>query len=502
MQDYDVVVIGSGVGGSCAALTFAEAGMKVLVLERGQELPKEPDNWNTRSVFGDRKYHPKTEKWRYNGGAPEKPQAYYFVGGASKFYGAVLTRFREQDFRKTEFPDGVSPEWPISYEELEPYYGRAEDLFHVHGMLGQDPSEPAHTTRYPFPPVDHEQQIQNVIYKLKDLGLNPYSLPLGIERHKGGHCLRCSTCDGFPCKVGAKNDAQTAVINRLKKFQNAEVRSGAKVVRIEHEPGGKRVSQILVEDGDNSYSITARTFVLAAGAINSAALLLQSVSDEYQNGLANSSGVVGRHYMAHNSSVVAAISAKPINIQFQKTFGVNDFYFGDTDFPYPMGNIQMIGKVNPEMIRIQYPMMPHWLAKQISIRTMDWYAQSEDLPHPDSRVTIDSDGTLNLNKIPTNERGHAALVARLKGVMRKIGFVYAIQSRLGPQTTSHQCGTIRFGHDPSTSATDAYGRAHDLENLLILDASFLPSSAGVNPALTVAAQSLRASEKCVDDMKK
>lgn len=488
---YDVVIIGSGVGGSAAALRLAGSGLSVLVLERGTSLPREAENWDAEEVFVNRRYISRDEEWSFNGAAPEVPLAYYNVGGASKLFGGVLIRLRERDFETLEFPEGVSPAWPVSYNDLAPYYDIAEQHFGVHGLAGEDPTEPPRAGTLPYPPVPHERRIAALLDGLRAGGLKPFHLPLSLQQHPGGNCVRCNTCDGYPCRVDAKGDAEISLLNKALAHPNVTLWTKAKVERLRLEAGGGRISHIEGHRSGELFSINAKVVVLAAGAINSSVLLLQSGEGRFADGLANSSGMVGRNYMAHNSSVLMALSPGRTDIAFQKTFGINDYYFGDAAYPFPMGNAQMIGKLQAAMIAGQTPYLPNFLRKELVRHSIDWYLQSEDLPDPSSRITVDGNGRIHFARKLSNLEPHRQLVARISAQMKRLGFPIVLSQLLGAKTTSHQCGTVRMGSDPGTSPLDPFCRSFDHPNLFVVDASFFPSSAGVNPALTVAAQSMR-----------
>jgi choline dehydrogenase-like flavoprotein len=491
---YDVVIVGSGVGGSAMALRLATSGLSVLILERGTWLPREPENWNPTEVFIRRRYIAHGERWSFDGGAPETPLAYYNVGGASKLFGGVLIRLRQRDFQALEFPDGLSPEWPIAYDDLEDYYNIAEGCFGVHGAAGEDPTEPRRSQPFPHAPIRHEDRIGSLVDDLHKIGLKPFHLPLSLQRHDGGNCIRCATCDGYPCKIDAKGDAEISLLNPALAHPNVELWTDALVDRLVLDADGRKIAGVTGHRHGEAFSITAKIVILAAGAINSAALLLKSADARFAKGLANSSDVVGRHYMAHNSSVLMALSLRRTNISFQKTFGLNDFYFGDSDYPYPMGNAQMIGKLQAPMIAGRTPFLPNALRSEILRHSIDWYLQSEDFPDPDCRITIDSSGAIQIRRKLTNLEPHRQLISRVSQAMKQVGFPVIQTEALGVKATSHQCGTIRMGRDPATAALDGYCRSYDHPNLFVVDASFFPSSTGVNPALTVAAQSMRAAD--------
>ncbi|MCR4265830.1 FAD-dependent oxidoreductase [Nitratireductor sp. ZSWI3] len=494
MTEFDVVIVGSGVGGACTAYRLARAGVSVLVLERGGYLPKEPENWSPEEVFLNQRYVARDEKWSLNGGKPEWPASYYNVGGATKMFGGVLARLRARDLEELSFEDGVSPAWPITYQDLEAYYTEAESLFRVHGRLGLDPTEPPHSAGYDFGPVDHEQTILNLFNGIRAKGHHPYSLPLAVERHAGGTCVRCATCDGFPCKLGAKNDVEQILVQQLLQRPNVTLKTHSKVERIVLDEAGRKVDHLIVSTQDGKIFVRGNVYVLSAGAINSAALLLRSADERAPRGIANSSGLVGRNYMAHNSSVVMAIGRKKTGVTFQKTMGLNDFYFGDADYPFPMGNAQLIGKVSGAVLASQTPLMPRSIGDAISARSVDWYVQTEDLPCADSGVRIANDGTLQLAKVPTNRRPHREIVKRVSQIMRDQGYPIVVSREFGIRTTSHQCGTARFGTDPAHDVLDPYCRTFDHPNLFVIDASFFPSSSGMNPSLTIAAQAFRAGD--------
>jgi choline dehydrogenase-like flavoprotein len=508
---YDVIIIGSGAGGGTLFHALAPTGKRILLLERGGYVPRERENWSSKAVNVEGRYHTK-EQWRDGDGRPLHPHTNYFVGGNTKFYGAALFRLRREDFGEVKHHGGVSPAWPISYEELEPYYVRAERLYHVHGERGVDPTDPPSSAPYPYPAVSHEPRLQQLSDDLARQGLHPFHVPLGImldeRRPHTSPCIRCQTCDGHPCLVGAKADAQVVCVDpTLRQHPNAELLTGACVTRLETSPSGREVTRVIVEREGVTEAYAADVVVVSAGAINSAALLLRSASAAHPRGLANGSGVVGRHYMGHVNSVLMAISKCPNPTVFQKTLAVNDFYFGSADWPYPMGHISFVGKLDADTLSAGAPAIaPNWTLDLMARHSLDFWLTSEDLPDPDNRVTLDRRGDIVLSYRPNNEEAHRRLVASLQRAMqaqtrcRVHGHdchegLFArnlfVGQRIPLAGVAHQNGTVRFGDDPRTSALDADCRAHEVDNLYVVDGSFFPSSAAVNPALTIVANALR-----------
>ena len=490
MNSYDVVIIGSGVGGGSVALQLAGSKARVLILERGPALPREAQNWDPEEVFCKRRYHT-TETWFADGRAFQ-PGMFYFVGGSTKFYGTAMFRFREKDFEAVQHPQGISPAWPFPYQELEAWYGKAEQLFGVRGEAGKDPSDPPRTAAYAHSPIPHEPVIDAIAGKLRKQGLTPFPMPSAVDFGPQGTCQRCSNCDAFPCKINAKGDAEMKLIEPARRSGNIELMTHALVETLETDASGRKVVAAVVMVNGVRQRITASTFVLSAGAINSAALLLRSTNARNPQGLANSSDVVGRNYMTHNTSALMAVHPFKINkTQFPKTLAVHDFYFGEGQGDTPLGSLQLLGKVKEPMLRGALGGFPKFVRSALASHSVDWYAQSEDLPHPDSRITIRPDGAINLHWHRTNMQTHQRWVAKCKSILRGTGYPFVLSAPFGTDVVSHQCGTVRFGNDPATSALDHYCKAWDHDNLFVMDAGFFPSSAAVNPALTVAAQGLR-----------
>ena len=507
---YDVIIIGSGAGGGTLAWSLAPTGKRVLILERGDYVPRERENWSTRAVNLEARYNTK-EVWKDSKGEALHPHTNYFVGGNTKFYGAALFRLREKDFGELRHSGGVSPAWPISYADLEPYYSKAEELYHVHGERGLDPTDPWASAPYPHPAVTHEPRIQQLSDDFARLGCKPFPVPLGImldeKNRRKSACIRCATCDGHPCLVNAKSDAQVVCVDPALEHPNVTLLTNAKATRLTTSPSGREVTSVVVERDGRIEEYSADVVAVSCGAINSAALLLRSASERHPDGLANSSGVVGRHYMGHVNSVLMAISKCPNPTVFQKTLAVNDFYFGASDWPYPMGHISFVGKLDADTLRAGAPALaPGFTLELMAKHSLDFWLTSEDLPDPDNRVTLDRDGNIVVQYRPNNEEGHRRLTAKLRGLMQNqtrcpehghdchVG-LFARSLFLGQRIplagVAHQNGTIRFGKDPKTSALDENCRAHDVDNLYVVDASFFPSSGAVNPALTIMANALR-----------
>ena len=508
-DEYDVIIIGSGAGGGTLAHRLAPSGLRVLILERGGYLPREPENWDSKEVFGKERYVA-GEKWIDKHGVAFRPHAQYFVGGNTKVYGAILFRFREQDFGEVRHYGGVSPAWPISYDDLEPYYAQAEGLYLVHGQQGEDPTEPHRSGPFPYPAVSHEPRIQQLHDDLQRAGLNPFHLPVGVDLDETdpekGRCVRCAKFDGFPCLTDGKADAHVRCVRPALQYANVRLETHAKAVRLETDASGGTVTRVVVERGGVEQSFTGSIVVVSCGAANSAALLLRSASDRHPNGLANSSDVVGRHYMAHLNSAVIAISQSENPTKFQKTLGLNDFYWGALDSEFPLGHIQMLGKSDKNILRAGAPWFAPGLALEYMARhALDFWLTTEDLPHPDNRVTVDRQGNIHLSKTYFNTEAHRRLLGKLKDLLGPIGCHEStiprwsvLDQQIPIAGIAHNCGTVRFGDDPRTSALGVSCKAHDLDNLYVVDTSFFPSSSAVNPALTAMANALRVGDHLID----
>lgn len=516
---FDVIIIGTGAGGGTLAWKLAPSGKRILLLERGGHVPREKENWDPSAVNVKARYNT-TETWRTMDGGELHPHTNYFVGGNTKFYGAALFRLREDDFGEVRHHGGISPAWPIRYQEIEPYYTEAEALYHVHGQRGEDPTEPPASAPYPHPAVSHEPRIQQLADDLAAMGLRPFHVPLGVkldEQHPHtSPCIRCSTCDGFPCLVQAKADAQVCAVDPALQHTNVTLLTGALVKQLETDATGRLVTTVVVEREGAEERYAGDVVVVSCGAINSAALLLRSRNDRHPRGLANSSDVVGRHYMGHINSVQMALSKCPNPTVFQKTLAINDFYRKSSEWDFPLGHISFVGKLDGQTLKAGAPaFVPGWTLNKMAQHSLDFWLTSEDLPAPENRVTLNSDGQIVLSYTPNNEEGHSRLVAKLKNLMQQTtkcgihghdchqGLLARnlwVGQRIPLAGVAHQCGTIRFGDDPQSSALDRNCKAHELDNLYVVDASFFPSSGAVNPALTIMANALRVGAHLLERM--
>lgn len=516
---YDVIVIGTGAGGGTLVHALAPTGKRILALERGDFVPREKRNWDSRTVNVEGHYNTK-EVWYDRTGKTLHPHTNYYVGGNTKFYGAALFRLRREDFGEIRHHGGISPAWPIRYEDLEPYYTQAERLYHVHGTRGEDPTEPPASTPYPYPAVNHEPRIQQLHEDFARLGHRPFHTPLGImlneQDRRKSKCIRCETCDGFPCLIDAKADAHVCCVEPSLAHPNVTLLTNSYVSRLVTDASGREVARVEVKrhaggnGGGAVETYAADIVVVACGAINSAALLLRSANDKHPRGLGNSSDVVGRHYMGHTNSVLLAVSKCPNPTVFQKTLSLNDFYGPSPDWEYPMGHISFVGKLDGVALSAGAPAItPGFTLALMAKHSLDFWLTSEDLPHPESRVTLDREGNIILAYTPNNLEAHTRLRAKLESLMQQqtkcdihgnqchqglFARSLFVGERIPLAGVAHQCGTIRFGRDPRTSALDVNCKAHDVDNLYVVDGSFFPSAGAVNPALTIAANALRVAD--------
>jgi choline dehydrogenase-like flavoprotein len=488
----DIVIIGSGIGGSTIAAGLADSGAEILILEAGDHLADRPENRDPRAIFQQGFFRPR-ERWYDERGTAFNPGNYYNVGGNSKFYGAVLTRYRAEDFEEMHHLEGVSPAWPFAYEELEPWYGKAERLFQVRGTLGDDPTEPHHSTPYEFPAVPDEAPISALRERLSAAGVHPSSLPLGVDIDTWLSHGK-TPWDAHPNSFNGKMDAETTALAAALKHKNVRLQTNSRVTRLETAPDRKTITAVHYEKDGTSFALKPKLVILSAGAVQSAVLLLRSANDANPGGLANRSDQVGRNFMNHNLSAVIGFDPRFRNDSiYQKTFGFNDFYLSDGNGGAPLGNVQLLGRISGPVLKSDLKLVPEWVLDRFCAHTVDFLAMSEDVPKPESRVRVDGDKII-LQWIRSNWPAHQKLVARIKSVLRAAGFPLVLSKAFDRKTPSHQCGTVRMGTDPAQAPLDIYCRAFDHPNLFVVDAAFLPTSAAVNPALTIAAQALRVAE--------
>jgi choline dehydrogenase-like flavoprotein len=489
MNTFDIIVIGSGAGGGTIARELGGTGANILIVERGDFVPQEDQNWSPAAVWKDLRYRT-TETWLDEAGQPFRPYTHYCVGGNTKFWGTVMYRLRPEDFKEMKHADGVSPAWPIDYDALAPYYDRAEVMYDVHGEAGADPTEGPRNP-YPFPPVPHSTVVGAIVDRLKAQGLHPSPLPLALR----ASCVYCNTCNSFPCKIHAKGDAEVCAVKPATANANVTLWVNASARKLITDASGQRVEAVEIERNGAIEKVSASLVIVSCGAVNSAALLLKSANSKHPNGLANSSGLVGKRYMAHLATMMQGFHPFRINdTVFQKTVAINDFYLKGRRVNYPLGAIQSQGRTHGVMAQTVVPQVPLWAYEAWVARGVDWLAMTEDLPTVENKVTIESNGQIRLHYRPNNLVAHQELVDEAKRILRELGFWIVMTHSHKAKNTTHQCGTLVFGTNPAESVLDTYCRSHDIDNLFVVDASFFPSSAAVNPGLTIVAQAIRTAD--------
>jgi choline dehydrogenase-like flavoprotein len=497
---YDIIIIGSGAGGATMAYRLADSRKKILIVERGDYVPVEKENWDSVEVFQKNRYTT-TELWLDKNNKPFRPGMHYNVGGNTKFYGAALFRLREEDFQEIRHYGGTSPAWPIQYQDLKDYYLESEKLFHVHGKRGSDPTEPFDSEPYPHEPLPHEPRIQEVVDELVDYGWHPFNLPIGVnfKPHKTANApYILDRFDGFPDASERKGDAHLCSLSKALEYPNVELMVNTKVLRLNTNEEGTKITEIVVEQNGETKTLTADLVILSAGAINSAALLLESKSEKFPNGLANSSDQVGRNYMFHQNTALVALYTEPNHTKFGKTFGINDFYHANKGYEFPLGHIQMLGKSDEHQIKADSPIAaPGFTFELMAEHAVDFWLTSEDLPDPDNRVTVEN-GQIKISYTSNNQQGHEFLKEELIKALKASGkfksFLFKgiyFSKGMDIASPAHQNGTTKMGLDPNTSVVDTHCKAHDLDNLYIVDGGFFVSSGAVNPALTIIAMALR-----------
>ncbi len=484
-QSPDIVIVGSGMGGATLAAGLAPTGARIVILERGVQIPDDAPARDPNRIYANSAFR-SDETWLDENGTRFEPGNYYNIGGNSKLYGAVLIRYRAEDFAEMEHFDGISPAWPFAYEELAPWYEQAETLYQVHGDASSDPTEPTHINGYPFPPVPDEPAVAAVRERLDKVGVRPFTLPLGVDIDRWLKAGQTSW-DGYPDQRCGKMDAETCGLAVALAHDNVELITGAYVSTLKVGADNRRIAEVVYRKDGEEVRLKPKLLAVCAGAVQTAALLLRS-------GVANGSDQVGRCFMNHNASALIAIDPRFRNDSvYQKTFGINDWYLSDGDGGKPLGNLQLLGRVVPDILKIQVPSLPRPVARWISAHAIDLYVISEDLPDPESRVVV-SNGDIQLIWRRSNMTAHNKLVAKTKETFRAAGFPVVLSRLFDGRVPSHQCGTVRIGSDPGQSVLDPDCRSWDHPNLFVTDAGALPTSAAVNPALTVAALALRAAE--------
>jgi choline dehydrogenase-like flavoprotein len=504
-EHFDVIIIGTGAGGGPLLHWLAASDKRILVLERGPFLPREKDNW---SYHGSFKYY--SPEVMFNKDGDEiRPGFSYFVGGNTKVYGAALFRLREKDFESFRHRDGISPEWPIKYRDWENYYSQAEELYQVHGKAGEDPTEPWRSKDYPHPPVSHEPRIAEVFEILKARGLKPYPAPMGVRLNEAAPhlsaCIRCDTCDGYPCLVGAKSDADVLAVRPSLQKPNVTLITEAKVLRLHTSASGREVTGVVAEVKGKLREFSSNIVVVAGGAVNSAALLLRSANDRHPRGLANnSSGLVGRNLMKHVlGSLVGVSTLKPNPSKFQKTMAINDFYWGEPGYEFPMGNIQLMGKTVIEGLRGYEAKYAPLTIEEVAKNSIDWWLTTEDLPDARNQVRVEGERII-VDYTENNSEPFARLNARWRAILMEIDSAHPgvrtgyFETKMPMHSLGHQVGTCKFGEDPATSVLDLNCRAHDVDNLYVVDGSFFVSSGAVNPTLTIVANALRVGDHLLE----
>jgi len=499
---YDVIIIGSGPGGGTLTHALGSTGKSILLIERGDFLPQEPDNWNSEVVLEKQKYA-NSEEWFDGQEKPYQPYMYYYVGGMTKLYAATLLRYRTQDFQETQHEDGLSPMWPVQYDEFEPYYAEAERLYFAHGQAGQDPTEPPRSGPFPYPAAPVVPEIKELRERLSKVGLHPFAMPEGLALFSGGRCVYCAHCDSHPCRVLAKGDPELCCIRPALKSSQVTLLTKAKALRLLTDQSGQNVVSVEIEHAGQICQIRADLFVVSCGAVNTPALLLRSANNSHPNGLANSSGLVGAHYMRHLSTVALAQIPEKVELpqhHFWKSIGFNDFYLhGTQDWPYPLGTVQVTGNYHETM----HTLLPETVGgtreerQKLAAQMLPLFLLSEDLPSANNRISLTSNNQIRVHYKANNLGSHKRFIQVVADNLKQAGYGLVTAKTFVDVRNGggyHHCGTCCFGHDPATSVLDRHCKAHDLQNLYVVDSCCFASAPALNPVLTIIANALRVAD--------
>lgn len=477
-EHYDAVVVGTGAGGAPLALRLGEHGLRVLVLEQGGflKIPRGGDAAPVGKFIGHV--------------MKSRDEPISVIGGRTKFYGAALYRMRKSDFRAVEHEAGVSPAWPITYDEIEPYYGQAETLYRVHGAAEGDPTEPPRSQPYPYPPIPHGPLVATMVDRLARTGTPAAPIPTGLDYRPGGACVLCPTCDAHYCTLDAKMDAETAALRPALATGNVRLATNTECLRVLTDDAGGQVTGVLIRQGGRERTIRAPVVAVCAGLPGSAALLRASRTARHPEGLGNARGALGRYLGGHSVGMIFPfVTWRQVPAFYTKTFAINAFYEGGADWPYPLGVIQVAGQM-PFWEEASRPMRP--IAKLVGTRSLMSFYMTEALPTREAGLIFDGDRITGRVEPAHSLKTFARLRALAVDAFRRAGYLSLARKR--PPYLWHEVGTVRFGTDPATSVLDPNCQVHDIGGLYVLDASTLPSAGAVNTALTITALSLRAGD--------
>ncbi|MFT4567658.1 MAG: choline dehydrogenase-like flavoprotein [Saprospiraceae bacterium] len=517
-KKYDAVIIGSGFGGTMTAKKLSDAGWTVAIIERGERVKRGPENWADNGSIDLTPNYDKSLPYEViKGGNKKQMGVYSAVGGPSIFYGGVSFRFREQDFHpSSELVRDSEAEWPIDYNDLEQYYDEAEQLLQISGESGVDPTEPKRNQPFPQSVPPYAEVSQKVKSAAESLGLHPFHLPLAINYKRNTSagaenrtsCQFCTTCDTFACAVGAKNDLDTMLLSKMTQG-SVDLYTGTIAHRIEVAEGQVRKVHCIRKESGEEILFEGRVCILSAGALASPHLVLNSGLEAL-----NPAGhIVGRYLMRHVNAIVFGVFAGIADKEgrFHKELAILDYYFGHPEIDFPggkIGSLQQVPTPPSGLVENEAPKPLGKLAGKLVKLLTGLLAIAEDQPQFQNYITVDK-SKIGAHKMATpivsheyTERDMAAikiLIAEAKKIMKKAGAVFNYTHYI--RTFSHSAGTMRMGISPKTSPLDKNCNFRGVENLYVVDACFMPTSAALNPSLTISANALRVGQHLIDTYK-
>jgi choline dehydrogenase-like flavoprotein len=474
-RHYDVVIIGSGAGGSSLACQLSRTGRQVLVVERGDYLKPRTRSATDRIGIYISAFH------------LQRDAPIACVGGQTKFYGSALYRLRESDFHQVRHESGFSPAWPITYADLEPYYHQAETLYRVHGSPDGDLSEPPRCFPYPYPPIDHGQIVSDMVQRLTRTGAQVSAIPRGLDHRPGGSCVLCPTCDAHYCSLDAKMDAEIAALRPALATGNVQLVTRTDCLRVLTDDSGRRAVGVRLRQNESELTVHADAVAICAGIPGTALLLRRSRTHVHPDGLGNQGGALGRYLGGHSTGMIFPFvrwtKVPPIHT---KSFAINQYYASAPDWPYPTGTIQIAGQT-PFWEEASRAIRP--IARVVGTHSLMCFYMTEALPRGDTGLIFAGDTVTA--RVPPLENSHTFAKLRDLAVAAFHRAGYPVLARRRPPYLWHEVGTARFGTDPATSVADPTCQVHGIAGLYVVDASILPSAGAVNTGLTIIALALR-----------